>query len=76
MLYIRKRFFHRIEFGEFLANEAKRGKKALFNDNAKKCNDNAKRKTMEWKRLEISSRKLEISKEHFMQGWDDKGQKQ
>ena len=51
-------------------------KEALFSDNAKKCNDNAKRKTMEWKRLEISSRKLEISKEHFMQGWDDKGQKQ
>ena len=59
-----------------MANEAKRDKEALFSDNAKKCNDNAKRKTMEWKRLEISSRKLEISKEHFMQGWDDKGQKQ
>ena len=45
-----------------MANEAKRDKKAFFNDNAK-------RKTKEWKRLEISSRKLEISKEHFMQGW-------
>ena len=76
MLYIRKRFFHRIEFGEFLANEAKRDKKALFNDNAKKCNDNAKRKTMEWKRLEISSRKLEISGLHDMKDGHDKGQKQ
>ena len=28
----------------------------------------------EWIRLEITSPKLMISKEHFMQGWHDKGQ--
>ena len=31
------------------------------------------RKTIEWERLEIFSRKLEISREHFMQGWHEKG---
>ena len=38
--------------------------------NAKK-----QRKTIEWERLEISSRKSEIPRDHFMQGWLNKGQK-
>ena len=35
--------------------------------NAKK-----QRKTIEWERREISSRKLEIAREHFMQRWAQK----
>ena len=34
------------------------------------------RKTIEWERLEISSRKLEIPREHFMQRWAQKREKQ
>ena len=30
------------------------------------------RKTIEWERLEISSKKLEIPREHFMQKWATK----
>ena len=30
------------------------------------------RKTIEWERLEISSRILEIPREHIMQGWAQK----
>ena len=32
--------------------------------------------TTEWERLEISSRRLEIPREHLMQIWAQKGQKQ
>ena len=39
--------------------------------NAKK-----KMKTTEWGRLEISSKELEIQREHLMQMWDNKRQKQ
>ena len=46
-------------------------KKLSSEINAKK-----QRKTTEWERLEISSRKLEIPGEHFMQRWENKGQKQ
>ena len=31
--------------------------------------------TTEWERLETSSRKSEIPREHFMQIWENKGQK-
>ena len=48
-----------------------RDKKAVLMNNAKKQS-----KTTEWERVEITSRILEISREHFMQGWNDKGQRQ
>ena len=49
---------------------ARRDKKAFFSDQCKE-----QRKTTEWERLEISSRILEIPREHFMQRWQNKGQK-
>ena len=49
---------------------ARRDKKAYLHDQCKQ------RKTIEWERLEISSRKLEIAREHFIQRWHSKGQKQ
>ena len=45
---------------------ARRDKKAILRDHCKY------RKTIEWERLEISSRKSEISREHFMQRWAQK----
>ena len=38
-------------------------------------NTKKQRKTTEWERLEISSRKLEIPREHFMQRWAQKKDK-
>ena len=46
-------------------------KKAFLSDQHKEIE-----KTIEWERLEISSRKLEIPREHFMQRWAQKGEKQ
>ena len=56
--------------GEF-QRIARRDKKAFLSDQRKK-----QRKTTEWQRLEISSRQSEIPREHFMQRWLNKGQKQ
>ena len=50
---------------------ARREEKAFSSDQCKE-----KRKTTDWESLEISSTKLEIPREHFMQRWHDKGQKQ
>ena len=49
---------------------ARRDKKAFLGDQCKEIEENNR-----MERLEISSRKLEIPKEHFMQRWDNKGQK-
>ena len=38
-------------------------------------NANKQKKTIEWERLEISSRKLDIPREHFMQRWTEKRDK-
>ena len=43
---------------------ARRDKKSFFSDQYKEIQENT-----EWERLEISSRKLEIPREHFMQRW-------
>ena len=50
---------------------ARRDKKNSLSDRCKETEEN-----IEWKRLEISLRKLEIPREHFMQQWAQKGQKQ
>ena len=49
---------------------ARRDKKAFLSDQGKEIEGSNR-----MERLEISSRKLEIPKEHFMQRWDNKGQK-
>ena len=50
---------------------ARRDKKAFLSDQCKE-----KEVTIEWEGIELSSRKLEIPREHFMQRWHNKGQKQ
>ena len=47
---------------------ARRDKKSFFNEQCKEVEENER-----MEKLEISSRKLEISREHFKQGWHDKG---
>ena len=49
---------------------ARRNKKAFFSNQCKEIEEKNR-----WERLEISSIKLVIPREHFMQKWDNKGQR-
>ena len=49
---------------------ARRDKKALLSDPCKEIEENCR-----MERLEISSIKLVIPRQHFMQKWDNKGQR-
>ena len=50
---------------------SKRDKKAFLNEQCKEIEENNR-----MGKTEISSRKLEIPREHFIQGWHNKEQKQ